>query len=42
MRNNKEKEKLPYTKYARKIGCVCDTEKYTRYDGCVFVKGKRK
>lgn len=28
--------------YARKVGHVFDKEKYTRYKGCVCVKGKRK
>lgn len=42
-RNNKDKEEKPlYTKYAREIGCVCDKEKYTSYEGCVSVKGTRK
>lgn len=41
--NNKDKEEKPlYTKYAREIGCVCDKEKYTSYEGCVSVKGIRK
>lgn len=40
-KNNKDKgKKSLYPKYTRKIECVSDKEKYTRYEEYVFVKGK--